>query len=236
MTGYQNQKAVQIYTSRPPQELIFSETAIEFNMDGEEAFVAPTLSGAQPGATVTFTSSNETVATVDEEGNVNILKAGTTVITAVAAGNADFQAGSASYTIIASSGAIDTFYLASEIVAGESYMVVSGGYAISTDGSTLGTVPVTVTDGIIHISAAEVALFEAAAHIEYYEGTSIAGHYTLANDGKYLQRHSDQATQTGAIGAENGKYYVWEYDGEHKQTRYIPAHPPKKTSLLKDIR
>ena len=215
VTGYQNQKAVQIYTSRPPQELSFSETAIEFNMDGEEAFVAPTLSGAQPGATVTFTSSNETVATVDEEGNVNILKAGTTVITAVAAGNADFQAGSASYTIIASSGAIDTFYLASEIVAGESYMVVSGGYAISTDGSTLGTVPVTVTDGIIHISAAEVALFEAAAHIEYYEGTSIAGHYTLANDGKYLQRHSDQATQTGAIGAENGKYYVWEYDGEH---------------------
>ena len=129
VTGYQNQKAVQIYTSRPPQELSFSETAIEFNMDGEEAFVAPTLSGAQPGATVTFTSSNEAVATVDAAGNVTILKTGTTVITAVAAGNADYQAGSASYTLTITSGSVHTKIYrkvtsSAELEVGTQYLLV----------------------------------------------------------------------------------------------------------------
>ncbi len=207
-------KTVQIYTSRTPQTMTFSESTVNYDVDAGGDFVEPTLEGAKTA--VTYSSSNEAVASVDPStGAVTIKKAGTVTITATAAGNAEYQAGTASYTIVATSGAIDTFYLASEIVAGESYMVVSGGYAVTTDGSTLGTVPVTVNDGIIQISASEVALFEAAAHIEYYEGTSPAGHYTLANGGKYLQRHSDQATQTGAIGAENGKYYVWEYDGEH---------------------
>lgn len=215
-TSYQeaDAKPVAIYTSRAPQAMAFSETTVNYDVDAGGDFTEPELTGAK--TTVTYSSSNEAVASVDPAtGEVTIKKAGTVTITAAAAGNAEYQAGTASYTIIASSSAIDTFYLASEIVAGESYMVVSGGYAVTTDGSTLGKVPVTVTDGIIQISAAEVALFEAAAHIEYYEGTSIAGHYTLANGGKYLQRHSDQATQTGAIGAENGKYYVWDYDGEH---------------------
>lgn len=207
-------KTVQIYTSRTPQAMAFSETTVNYDVDAGGDFTEPELTGAK--TTVTYSSSNEAVASVDPAtGEVTIKKAGTVTITAAAAGNAEYQAGTASYTIIASSSAIDTFYLASEIVVGESYMVVSGGYAVTTDGSTLGTVPVTVTDGIIQISAAEVALFEAAAHIEYYEGTSIAGHYTLANGGKYLQRYSNQTTQTGAIGAENGKYYVWDYDGEH---------------------
>ncbi len=206
--------AATLFTSRAPQAMAFSETTVNYDVDAGGDFTEPELTGAKTA--VTYSSSNEAVASVDPAtGEVTIKKAGTVTITATAAGNAEYQAGTASYTIIASSGAIDTFYLASEIVAGESYMVVSGGYAVTTDGSTLGTVPVTVTDGIIQISAAEVALFEAAAHIEYYEGTSIAGHYTLANSGKYLQRHSDGNTQEGAIGAENDKYYVWDYDGEH---------------------
>ena len=218
VTGYQNQKEVQIYTSRPPQELSFGETSVTFNKDSEEAFVAPTLSGAQPGATVTYSSSNEAVATVEADGSVNILSAGTTVITAIAAGNADYQAGSASYTLVVTSGQTDTFYLAEEIVAGDSYMIVSGGKAMTTDGSTLGTVDVTgAGEATIQIAASEVALFEAAEHIEYYSGTSPAGHYTLSHGGKYLQRHSDSSTQTGAIGdiPSTKKYYVWEYDGVH---------------------
>ena len=207
-------KTVQIYTSRQPQTLSFSESTVSYDIDEGGDFPEPALEGAKTA--VTYSSSNETVATVDlSTGAVTVKKVGSAVITATAAGNAEYQAATAKYTIIASSGAIDTFYLASEIVAGESYMVVSGGYAMTTDGSTLGTVPVTVNNGIIQISAAEVSLFEAAEHVEYYEGTSPAGHYTLSYGGKFLQRYSNQSTQTGDIGAENGKYYVWDYDGEH---------------------
>jgi len=207
-------KTVQIYTNRAPQSISFSAASVDYDMDEGGEFVEPVLSDAI--GEVTYSSSNPSVATVDAStGEVTVLKVGSTVITAVAAGNDEYQAASASYTIFVTSSQVDTFYLASEIIAGESYMVVSGGYAMTTDGSTLGAVPVTVNNGIIQISASEVSLFEAAAHIEYYENTSPAGHFTLSYGGKYLQRHSSQSTQTGDIGAENGKYYVWDYDGEH---------------------
>ncbi|MGI4750144.1 MAG: MBG domain-containing protein [Janthinobacterium lividum] len=44
------------------------------------------------GLTVTYTSSNPAVATVDASGNVHILSAGTTVITASQAGNSNYNA------------------------------------------------------------------------------------------------------------------------------------------------
>lgn len=204
--------AATLYTTRAPQEIAFSESTVNYDVDAGEDFVEPTLEGAK--TVVTYTSSNEAVATVDPStGEVTIKKAGSATITATAAGNAEYQAGTASYTIVATSGAIDTFYLASEIVAGESYMVVSGGKAMTVDGTTLGTVDVTDNDGIIQIAAADVALFEAAAHIEYYEGTSPAGHYTLMLGDEYLQRKSNKPA-VGSI-PSTVKYYVWEYDGEH---------------------
>jgi len=205
-----------LYTSRPPQELSFSETNVVYDLDSDEPFTAPELSGALTD--VTYSSSNETVATVDAStGAVTLLKTGTVVITAVAAGNDAYQAGSASYTVVVTNSHVDTFYLASEILAGDSYLIVSNGYAMTVDGSTLGTLAVTENEGTIQIAASEVALFEAAAHVEYYSGTSAAGHFTLSYGGQYLQRSSDSSTQVGAIGGipETAKYYVWEYDGEH---------------------
>ena len=209
-------KAVQLYTTRPPVQLSFSTAQIELDIEDADTFVEPSLSGA--AGEVAYSSSNEAVASVDAStGKVSIHKAGTAVITAVAAGNAEYQAGSASYTIVVTSSNVDTFYLASEIVDGESYMIVSGGYAMTLEGTTLGAVSVTDIDGTIMISAEEVALFEAAAHVEYYEGTSPAGHFTLSNGGAYLQRYSNSTTQTLELGAipDTKKYYVWEYDGEH---------------------
>lgn len=204
--------AATLYTTRAPQEIAFSESTVNYDVDAGEDFVEPTLEGAK--TVVTYTSSNEAVATVDPStGEVTIKKAGSATITATATGNAEYQAGTASYTIVATSGAIDTFYLASEIVAGESYMVVSGGKAMTVDGTTLGTVDVSDNDGIIQIAAADVALFEAAAHVEYYEGTSPAGHFTLMLGDEYLQRKSNKPA-VGSI-PSTVKYYVWEYDGEH---------------------
>lgn len=209
-------KAVQLYTTRPPVQLSFSTAQIELDIEDADTFVEPSLSGA--AGEVAYYSSNEAVASVDAStGKVSIHKAGTAVITAVAAGNAEYQAGSASYTIVVTSSNVDTFYLVSEIVEGESYMIVSSGYAMTVDGTNLGAVSVTDIDGTIMISAEEVALFEAAAHVEYYEGTSPAGHFTLSYDGSFLQRKSNNGTQTGIIGSvpSTKKYYVWEYDGEH---------------------
>lgn len=209
--------AATLYTRRAPQAMTFSESTVNYDVDAGGDFIKPALEGAMTA--VTYSSSNDAVASVDSAtGEVTIKKAGTAVITAVAAGNTEYQAGTACYTIIATSSSIDTFYLASEIVAGESYMIVSGGKAMVVDGSTIGTVDVMGTgEATIQIPVSEISLFKAAEHIEYYTGTSPAGHYTLSFGEMYLQRKSEQSTQTVVVGdiPSTKKYYVWEYDGEH---------------------
>lgn len=63
-----------------------------------ETFTAPTLTGESDGA-VSYASSDESVATVDENGNVTVLAVGTTEITATSAETDDYDAGTASYTL-----------------------------------------------------------------------------------------------------------------------------------------
>lgn len=85
--------------------LSFSETTASGVVG--EAFVAPALTKATTAAVV-YTSSNETVATVNAEtGEVTLLAAGETKITATAAENDEYNGGSASYTLIVTTPALD---------------------------------------------------------------------------------------------------------------------------------
>lgn len=63
-----------------------------------EAFTAPALTNTLNVA-VTYTSSNEQVATVDANGNVTLVGAGTTTITAASEENEQFVASEASYKL-----------------------------------------------------------------------------------------------------------------------------------------
>lgn len=80
-----------------PAGLKFEETSFDYDLsDGE--FNAPELINPN-NLPVTWTSSDEAVATVDAEGHVNIFAAGTTTITAASEATDEFLAGKASYTI-----------------------------------------------------------------------------------------------------------------------------------------
>lgn len=77
--------------------LVFSETDVTATIG--EPFTAPTLT-KETTAEVTYSSDNEEVATVDAQtGEVTIVALGTAKITAQAAENDEYAAGSASYTI-----------------------------------------------------------------------------------------------------------------------------------------
>lgn len=63
-----------------------------------ESFTAPTLNNPH-NVSVNYTSSNTSVATVNGQGTVTVIGAGTTTITASFAGNKDYLAGNASYKL-----------------------------------------------------------------------------------------------------------------------------------------
>lgn len=76
----------------------FSPTSVTATLG--ESFTAPTFSMSPSGLTVTYSSSNTNVATVNASTGAVTLKAvGTTTITASFAGNNEYHANSASYTL-----------------------------------------------------------------------------------------------------------------------------------------
>lgn len=78
--------------------LSFSQSECTAQVGG--SFDEPELSKFPTNATVTYTSSNESVATVNATtGEVTLVANGTTVITATFAGNSDYTASTASYTL-----------------------------------------------------------------------------------------------------------------------------------------
>lgn len=85
--------------------LAFSATEVTTTLGA--AFTAPTLT-KETTAAVTYSSSNEAVATVDATtGAVNVLAVGNTVITASAPENDEYSAGSAKYTLTVDAQVLD---------------------------------------------------------------------------------------------------------------------------------
>lgn len=84
---------------------IQAQSSLEFSSDEVNAtmgqsFTAPTLAKTPSDATITYTSNNESVATVGAStGAVSLVAAGDAIITARFAGNSDYTASSSSYTL-----------------------------------------------------------------------------------------------------------------------------------------
>lgn len=83
-------------TTTLPAGLEFEQNA--YTVELGETFTAPTLVNPN-NLPVTWTSSNEAVATVAANGAVTVVGAGTTTITAESAATDEYRAGKASYTL-----------------------------------------------------------------------------------------------------------------------------------------
>lgn len=112
-----------VYTTKQDVTMAFSPATATATV-GQD-FTEPTLSTTPSGLTVTYSSSNTSVATVDAgTGEVTLVAAGTTTITATFAGNDTYNSGSASYELTVSA-------------SGSTPVTGSGSYALVTDASTL---------------------------------------------------------------------------------------------------
>ena len=86
-----------ISSSKPQPNISFNGNEGHANARGE-GISTPTLNNPN-NITVTYSSSNTNVATVDSNGNIDVVGAGTTIITATFAGNDQYAPQSISYTL-----------------------------------------------------------------------------------------------------------------------------------------
>ena len=85
-------------TESEPQDQTLSFPEASYKATIGEDFVEPTLVGAQTA--VTYASSDEEIATVDAEtGDITLLRAGFTTITATAEATAEYNSATAEYTL-----------------------------------------------------------------------------------------------------------------------------------------
>lgn len=85
-----------VNVQKQPTELSWSQSSYNATIGGSNTF--PTLSGAT-GLTITYSSSNQSVATINSSGVVTLVGAGSCTITASYAGDEIHQAATATYTL-----------------------------------------------------------------------------------------------------------------------------------------
>lgn len=152
-------------TPKVEQTLEFNPKTVSYDFDKGGDFPEPELTGDYH-TTVTFSSKNETIAQVDPQtGVVTIVGPGSTTITATApagtVGGIDYKSATATYTIEVTSSNVQIWYKADEIEVGQTYLIVSNGYALQNNNGSVAATAVTVNDDVIMLTAPAALLWEA---------------------------------------------------------------------------
>lgn len=216
--------------------LSFGEVT-KFTADLGSTFTSPTLTKTTDAA-ATYTSSETSVATVDAStGDVTLVGAGTTTITATTPETDAYMAGSASYTLtVTDLASMPKFQKATTITSGKRYLIVvdNGGELNVAEAitSNYGYLQVTVpaaTDG-----AGNLYMENLDNAFTITSSTDGSGYTIKQNDGRYVY-------QTGTFdsfnaGDEAGDNAVWtiepQADGtfiitnvsKNKFVQYDPSH------------
>ena len=198
-------------TVKEKQYPAFSAERVEYDFDAFGPGVlanAPTLNGAM--TSVTYSSSNESVASVDADGNVTVHKAGTATITATAAADDVYYSATAQYLIVSTTSAGMTFYRVTEFTAGEQYLILSAGKALTNNNGSIAATDVSASGDEIIVSDAASMMWTA---------TASGDGFTLSNEGKYVQRGSGSSGKPSIGNAPSStNYYIWTYSGGKMST------------------
>jgi hypothetical protein len=151
------------------QEPTITFSSITSKTYGDSSFSITSLISSNSAGIYTYTSSNETVATISATGTITILKAGSTTITVNQAANGNYTAGSASQTLTVNQATpVITFDL--PILSYGDSSINLGDYVTSTSGTNItysssdsniasisGSMLTIVSAGIFTITASQIA-------------------------------------------------------------------------------
>ena len=107
----------------------FDENNCEIDKALESTWVYPELTNSSDNKNVTYSSSNEAVATIDTDGNITPIGIGSTTITASVAKSETYRAASASYTLVVTDSSKPSFTV-TFAVDGSNYRVAEKQYTI----------------------------------------------------------------------------------------------------------
>ena len=166
--------------------LSFAEDAIEATYGGEVPANALTN---EAGLNVTYSSSDQDIATVDNEGKVTIVKAGEVTITATGAENGNYNGATASYTLtIAKANASMSFAPnAVTIVEGQEFtaptLTNEAGLTVTYESTNEAVATVDQNTGAVTIvGVGETTITATGAESDNYNGTTAT--YTITVEAK----------------------------------------------------
>jgi len=164
----------------------YDEQTITKYVDAESFQTQATLTGGPADATISYSSSNTSVATIDANGNVTLAGAGTTTISAAYAGNDTYEGSTAYYTLKVNK-------LSSTVTLDQTTLSMNVGEADVTLAAT-----VSVTGGVVTFSSANtnVATVDASTGLVHAVGvgsTTITASYE-GNETYYASTATCQVT------------------------------------------
>ena len=193
-----------------PQSLSFNPTTLTVTLGDD--FTEPVLSGVK--TTVSYSSSDEDVALVDADGELTLVAAGEATITAVAvAGEADgvnYTEGTASYVLTVNNPSSDFVTVelepATELVAGEKYVLVSNGFALVRDGEDASAAAFDATALTVAVPTDLQGNLEWT--LEQKSGSITRGNEYVFTQGTYffgIAMNTNQTTYTYTVEVNNGR-------------------------------
>lgn len=194
-------------TTLTDPELSWSDSSCEATIGAANTF--PTLSN-EFGVTVTYTSSDTDVATIDADGAITLITAGTTAITASSAATDKYSASSASYalTVNKSEDGISWSAAACTVTYGDestySFPTLSnpGGQSVSYSSSNESVATISEDGTVTIVAQGETTITASAKANDAYEASSAS--YTLTVEGNLksagIYWSSDSYTATLASG------------------------------------
>lgn len=167
-----------------PQTIFFDPSSVAAVLGSD--FEEPNLTGAMTA--VTYTSSNTSVATVNSStGEVSLVAAGETTITATVAESNEYQEATASYTLTVSETQPNYYQKVTSITSGKKYLLVaeteSGSYVF--DSANVKT-EMTAIDISSSINSNKIIANDQTNSYAVTISTSGDGYNILLSDGEYL--------------------------------------------------